>query len=267
MKHRWSLLLTIMLGLSACNWGDSTSKPKPDINTDTLAYAYKTLKERASDCGTRPDSACTVVKITYPVFNGQAALNDSVTHRLINLFMSEQPNNDLVAYVKLFLTRYDSFKKDDPRSVMYFTLDSHAKVIRQDSSLTTLEVGGYNFQGGAHGGSVTTFINWNTKAGKNITLSDIMVKNYRDSLTAIAEAIFRQQEKLTANASLANDYFFKDDRFALNENFLITPVGLRFLYNQYEIKPYAAGQTELAIPYANIKTLLRPNTVITQYLQ
>jgi hypothetical protein len=268
MKSTLGLLLVMTLGLSACNWGDGdTSRPKPDTTTDTLTYTYKTIKERAIDCGTKPDSTCTVVKITYPVFTGQPVLNDSITHKLINLFMSEKPNYDMGAYVKQFLAQYDNFKKDDPRSVMYFTLDSHAQIIRQDSNLTTLEIGGYNFQGGAHGSSITTFINWNTKAGKEIALSDVLIDNYQERLTAIADTLFRQQEKLTVNASLANDYFFKDDKFALNENFLITPVGLRFLYNQYEIKPYAAGQTELAIPYAKIKTLLRPNTVITQYLK
>jgi hypothetical protein len=48
---------------------------------------------------------------------------------------------------------------------------------------------------------------------------------------------------------------------------MLTPVGIRFLYNQYEIKPYAAGQTDLVVPYTQIKQLLKPNTVIAQYLK
>ena len=59
----------------------------------------------------------------------------------------------------------------------------------------------------------------------------------------------------------------KDNQFALNNNFLITPLGLRFLYNQYEIKPYSAGQTVLFIPYAKIKSLLLPHTVVSQYIK
>src|SRR3954464_15802417 len=93
MRNRLVLLLAAMLGLSACNWGDGdTSRPKPDINTDTLAYTTKTIKERAADCGTKPDSTCTVVKITYPVFNGQVALNDSISHKLIMLFGGNNPD-------------------------------------------------------------------------------------------------------------------------------------------------------------------------------
>jgi hypothetical protein len=45
-------------------------------------------------------------------------------------------------------------------------------------------------------------------------------------LTKIAEQIFRKNEKLTDTSSLARDYFFKDNKFALNENYSITPAGI-----------------------------------------
>ena len=48
---------------------------------------------------------------------------------------------------------------------------------------------------------------------------------------------------------------------------MITPTGLSFLYNEYEIKSYAEGQTTLFIPYTQIKSLLRPKTVVSQYLK
>lgn len=260
------LFLMLITGLSSCMWGEHRNQ-KPDINTDTLTYAYHTIKQRAADCGTKPDSSCTIVKVKYPVFNNQLVLNDTITHKLVNLFAVNKADNDLPQYIKHFLAGYDDFKKHDARSAMVFISDSHAKIIRQDSSLTTLEVSGYSFQGGAHGSSITIFINWNTKSEKNITLADILVNGYEGSLNQVAESIFRKEEKLTANASLAHDYFFKDNKFALNKNFLITPLGIRFLYNQYEIKPYAAGQTDVFIPYTQIKSLLRPNTVVTQYLK
>ncbi|MDB5002962.1 MAG: hypothetical protein JWQ34_1187 [Mucilaginibacter sp.] len=266
MKAGSLLFLGTILGLSSCMWGDD-KKPKPDITTDTLTYVNKTIKERATDCGNKPDSGCTVVKISYPMFNGQDSLNEIVSYKLVNLFGADEPGTDLQQYTEHFLAGYNAFKKHDKRSAMFFTLDSHAKIIRQDSSLTTLEISGYNFKGGAHGSSITTFINWNTKAQKSIDLGDVLTDNYKDKLTAIADTIFRKQEKLSETASLTNDYFFKDSKFALNENFSITPLGIRFLYNQYEIKPYAAGTTDLFIPYAKIKSLLKPNTVITQYLK
>lgn len=267
MKAVYLLVFGMMVsGLSSCMWGEQSNQ-KPDITTDTLTYAYHTIKQRATDCGAKPDSGCTIVKIKYPLFNNQTALNDTITHKLLNLFAVNKADDNIPQMIKHFFTDYDAFKKHDARSAMIFTLDSHARIIRQDSSLTSLEISGYTFQGGAHGSSITTFVNWNTKNQNNITLGDIFIANYKDKLTETADTIFRKEEKLSDTSSLANDYFFKSNKFALNNNFSITPLGIRFLYNQYEIKPYAAGQTDLLIPYAKIKSILRPNTVVTQYLK
>jgi hypothetical protein len=272
MKIRFVLFFVLMISLNACLWGDGdTSKPKPDITTDTLTYTYKTIKERAADCGTKPDSGCTVVKIKYPVFNNQPVLNDTLAKNILMLYSGgnpdDKPAKNLQELAANFIERY---KKDNPQKYspgMFYTLNLTASVVRQDSNITTLQLNGYNYEGGAHGSTITTFVNWNTKTNKNIYLKEIFINGYEDKLTAIADTIFRAQEKLTADASLVNDYFFTHHKFALNNNFAITPIGLKFLYNEYEIKPYAAGQTVLSIPYAKIKTLLRPNTVITQYLK
>jgi hypothetical protein len=260
------LLFFIVLGVSSCQWGVPNKVAEKPM--DTLHYTYKTIKERAADCGTKPDSGCTVVKIVYPVFDSAKTLNDTIVRKLTVMFaMDGKADSSLASMTQKFLKSYTDFKKTDPRSVMFFTLDDSVKVIHQDSSLTALQLKGYNYQGGAHGGSVTGFINWDTKAGKNLTLDDVFASGYPDKLNAIAEKIFRKDEKLSDTASLKDNYFFKDDKFALNQNFSITPLGIKFLYNQYEIKPYAAGITELFIPYAQIKSLVQPGSVVSQFIK
>lgn len=260
------LLFFVVIGLSSCQWG--VPKKVAEKPADTLRYTYKTIKERAADCGTKPDSGCTVVKINYPVFDSAKTLNDTIIRKLTAMFaMDGKPDSSLELMTKKFLKAYTDFKKDDSRSGMFFTLDDSVKVIHQDSSLTTLQVSGYSYQGGAHGGSFTGFINWDVKAGKNLRLDDVFAAGYHEKLNAVAEKIFRKDEKLSDTASLRDNYFFKDDKFALNENFSITPIGIKFLYNQYEIKPYAAGITTLFIPYAQIKSLLQPGSVVSQFIK
>jgi hypothetical protein len=269
MKLRYLPFLFIVLMMNACMWG-TPNKQKSDITTDTLAYTYKTIKQRASDCGSKSDSGCTIADIKYPEFKKDTVLNDSVKNRLFNLFWTDttpEADTDLQKYASGFINIYEQNKNSPDVKGRVFTLKSSAKVIRQDSSLTTLEIGGYMFQGGAHGHTLTYLFNWNTKANKVIGLSDIFVKDYEGKLNEIADTIFRNQELLGMDASLAQNYFFKNNQFALNNNFLITPVGIRFLYNQYEIKPYAAGQTNLLIPYTKIKSLLLPHTVVSQYIK
>ncbi|MBK0381086.1 DUF3298 and DUF4163 domain-containing protein [Mucilaginibacter segetis] len=267
MKARYFVLGSIIISMSACTWGKPDKKTDA-IFTDTLIYQYQTIHERAADCGNKPDSTCTVASIKYPLFANDAVLNDTVKNKLLNMFSfyEKQPDSSLKEMSAKFLKTYNDFKNQHPELNMYYTLDDYVNIIKQDSGIVALEYGGYTFQGGAHGATFTGYINWNPVAHKPITLDDILVSGYRDSLTKVAEEIFRKDEKLPDGRGYERDYFFKDDKFALNKNYSIVPTGIKFVYNQYEIKPYAAGQTELLIPYNKIRSLIRPDAVIQQYL-
>ena len=265
----WSLLIPVMVALTSCQFGGNAQKQDaPDIFEDTIAYTVEKFHQRGPDCSDKADSACTVVSVKYPVFKGQDALNDTIVSKLTGIFvMQGKPDTSIALMAKNFLKSYTDFKKSDPTSVMYYTMDTYVKVISQDSALIALEYGGYSFQGGAHGASFTGFINWDPDTKKAVYLKDILVENYKAPLNKIAEGIFRKNEKLKDTSTLARDYFFKDNKFALNENYLITPIGIRFMYNQYEIKPYAAGQTELILIWDTIRGLVKPNAIVAPYVK
>jgi hypothetical protein len=185
-----------------------------------------------------------------------------------NLFsIDKAPVTDFQQLATKFINQSDGAEKGKNTPAPVYELKINASVIRQDSSLTTLEIDGYIFQGGSHGLSLTQFVNWNSKLNKRISLNDVLMDGYSVQLTKVGEKVFRTQEKLADTSSFAKDYFFKDAKFRLNDNYQITPLGIRFLYNVYEIKPYAAGQTDLLIPYSQIKSILRPNTVVKQYIK
>ena len=266
MKLKLVFICLISVVASSCMW-NVPAKQAHAITKDTLVYIYKDFKERAADCGKKADSGCTVVKIKYPQFIDQRKLNDSITGKLISMFKDDKETDTSLSQLsKNFFKDYQNFKQN-PKYLMFYDINGYAKILRQDSSILTLETGGYVFKGGAHPASSINFINWNTKSNKNILLDDILVKDYQTHLNEIAEGIFRHTEKLADTSSLAVNYFFKGNKFALNNNYSITPLGLRFLYNQYEIKPYAAGITSIFIPWAQIKFLLKPHTVVAQYIQ
>jgi len=260
----WPLAI-VAIAFSSC-FHPNPPKVTPAITRDTLSYTYQLIKERAEDCGNKPDSGCSVAKIKYPVFPDRDVLNDTVSKKILSLF-DAHPDKDLQTRAKHFIAEYESFKKAKKHTLIPFDLDLHVNVIRQDSSLLTFEAGGSTFSGNAHPIELTLFTNWNTATQQQIVLSDIFVDGYQSKLNKIAEVIFRKNENLKDTSSLARDYFFKNKTFSLNTNFLITPIGIRFLYNEYEIKPYAAGMTDLLIPYSQIKPLLKPNTVVQQYIK
>jgi len=260
------LVLALLSGLNSCMWG-VPDKQTSGITKDTLAYTYQTIKDRAPHCVDKPDSACSLFTIRYPIFKSAKPLNDLLLKKLIRVSTKDTLINNINSLIGDFFKPYNDFNKHHSNKDITYVLNDSIRVLRQDSSLTTLEIKSYEFRGGAHGMNATSFVNWDSKPNKALKLSDIFKPGYEQQLTKIGETIFRKDEKLSETASLADDYFFKDAKFSLNENFLITPLGIKFLYNDYEIKPGAAGQTELLIPYAQIKSLLKPNTVITQYIK
>ncbi|GAB2687167.1 hypothetical protein GCM10027037_06700 [Mucilaginibacter koreensis] len=264
-------LSLISLCLFACNYSKPPNRiASSDVKTDTLTYQYKTIKQRAGDCGSKPDSTCTSAVITYPFFEGQMALNDTINQRLSKMFGGDyrlKATNIQDAATRLIKLYNQDKKQGSIQGSMYYTLDSHARVIDQDSTLLAIELSGYYYEGGAHGMTITNFLNWDTKNKKPLGLDDIFVSGYQPKLTQIADTIFRKEELLSPTASLAHDYFFKDAKFSLNDNFVVTPTGIKFLYNAYEIKPYAAGQTSIEIPYNKLKKLIKPDSPAAIYVR
>ena len=270
MKLNLIPLIALIGLLAACTDPKTPNRLKnAEVNTDTLKYTYKTIRQRAADCGTKSDSSCTAAVVKYPVFEQQPALNDTVSYHLANLFATsyKASYSTVQQAAEGLIAQYDRDKKG--RSIpaqMHYSLDSHAEIITDDTALVTIELSGYYWQGGAHGITITKYINWDTRAKKNLRLDDILISGYAPKLNAIAEQIFRAEELLTPTATLANDYFFKNARFSLNNNFALTPLGIKFMYNPNEIKPYAAGQTSLEIPYQKISKLIKPGSVAATYI-
>jgi hypothetical protein len=83
-------------------------------------------------------------------------------------------------------------------------------------------------------------------------------EGYEEKLTQLGEKAFRKERALTDTASLQKNYFeFPANKFTLNQNYGFTKEGIVFYYNSYEIAAYAAGPTEVIIPYEEIKGWLR----------
>jgi len=139
----------------------------------------------------------------------------------------------------------------------------------QDSSLTTIYFSGESYDGAAHGHNGFTFINWDVKKSGMIELTDLFDQGSLVKLTKIAEKMFRKRQNLSDTASLADNHYYsiRDGVFMLTDNFLLTKKGITFLYNEEELDAWSEGTPQFDIPYSQIKSLLRPNTVVAQFIK
>jgi hypothetical protein len=277
MRLQHLFVCLIILEIYSCNSGGSNAQTSDTIKkttsidkrtssfikNDTVVYTYKKLKSYDKNC--KPKNDCSYVNISFPIFQNLPQLNKTVIQAVLTYLNNEhgKPENLDVIFKEFsddFFADIDSSESINPS-----TLELEITTAAQDSSFVILKFAD-EMSGGAHPNQNDGFINWNTKKDNIIGLEDILIDGYKTRLTKIAEKIFRKNENLTSSDSLEN-YFFKNGIFTLDGNFQITPKGLSFFYNNYEIKPYSEGPTTLLIPYLQIKSLLRPNTVVSQYIK
>ncbi len=264
--NKLTLILSSVALLLLASCGQNSKTDNRAVSNDTLAYSIQSIKEKAGDCVNKPDSGCTMAIYTFPVFKSDKSLNDTVTATLVNFFNTNtNPDSSLHQTAKLFITAYNGYKKAYPKKAVKFSLNCESKVLYHPAGLTIVGADFFITMTAA-GGHITRFINWDNAAEKKLTMEDLFIPDYQKKLNAIGESIFRKNEGLSDTEPLTK-YFFPNKQFKLNDNFCITPEGLAFIYLQNEIKPMAAGQTRIVIPYNDIRSILKPNTALWQFIK
>lgn len=232
---------------------------------DTLSYQYKTLKKESKALITADtDTIVSTIELKYPAFKNPV-WNEQVKQLVFNSETEKSNYATYDEYLNAFINaslEANAEEEEYPRS---WSQDINVHIEHQFAGTQTLSLSlsMYNYTGGAHPNSSLIYVNYDIFSKKIIKLSDLINPNMMARLTYIAGTIFRKQEGLSPTEPLEN-YFFENQKFSLNSNFLITKKGLLFFYNPYEIRSYAEGPMELMVPYSAISTLFRINPYIPQ---
>ncbi len=199
----------------------------------------------------REEKFCMLESLTYPATERSTLPYATELPRRIHPFLKEYRAVDLRKEL------YNTLKDMEPAMTGEWYEKRSVALFAQTSSTYTLIVNSSGYTGGAHGFFSTAFLNYTPGGEKALTLSDLFIRDSKRTLRRIAERYYRHSVGLSSHASLTREGWF-ENRFTLAREFAITPRGLLFVYNQYEIKPYAAGQTSLMLPYALVRPLIDP---------
>ncbi|WP_316809881.1 DUF3298 and DUF4163 domain-containing protein [Pedobacter heparinus] len=264
MKKLYILLMAA--SFSACQ-----SEQKASSNADTtaaeaadqLSFKYDSVKVYSKHpiAGTENLKDTTKAVISYPVFADQK-VNQFIEQKVMNSANEGEHYSSYEDFATAFVKNFDDFSKDNAAYAQTWFMNGKVEVIAQQPDYLSLLYTYVNYEGGAHPNSAFTYLNYNPTNHQEILLDSLIKPGSMPALTAIAEKIFRKNEKISATASLKDSYFFENDKFSLNQNFTIAREGLKFLYNPYEIKAYAFGTTELLVPFAALKEVARPNSLL-----
>ena len=126
----------------------------------------------------------------------------------------------------------------------------------------TYETSCYVFLGGAHGSAVCYPVNIVRSTGRVLaaTVDTLKQKALQPILRrGVKEYISKAENRKIKDRDLQNMLFVEHGIIPLPATVpVLTPEGLRFVYQQYEIGPYALGMVEFTVPYADVKSCLTP---------
>lgn len=251
---KYSPLLFILLLMSCATSNETKESP--------ISYEQKTFRLE-SQGGCKADTLqCAYFEVTYPEFAGMdAEVSRGISKKIdaaVSLGNPESQGQSMEQIGKIFIQDYDDFKSEIPDAFGGWHYTAKVEVEVLTDSLLSLSVHDEYYTGGAHGGSGVYFINVDPRTGDEFTLDNFFKPGYSDALTNLGNKVFRQTRNLSDTSSLSENYFeFPEDKFQLNKNYGFTQEGVVFFYNSYEIAPYAAGPTEVVIPYKDVKEWIR----------
>ena len=226
----------------------------------TTKTEFKTVnysKSSAKDCN--DDYNCASINLTVLEAQNGNATSDSINKAIFktvrnSVFVGENPKeiktyNDLThSFITLFTELKTELKQD---SIPSWEATVKTKVGYQSSKVINIVVDYYLFTGGAHGYGAVNSLLFDPKTGKILTKTKLF--SDAGKILSLAEAKFRNQQKIPQNTSFTDaGYFFDKNIFILPKNILFTKKGLTLHYNQYEIASYANGPIEIELSFDEI---------------
>lgn len=116
------------------------------------------------------------------------------------------------------------------------------------------------YTGGAHGGALETYINFNEKTGTIITYDELFGNKQEAVKKLIKEQIIKDNDCKTEEELVEKRSIFSlGDVYLSNNNFLIEKDGIMFCYNPYDIAPWSEGFIFAKLSYKELEGLITPN--------
>ncbi len=142
------------------------------------------------------------------------------------------------------------------------TLDSTYSVSYNENSLVSIQFEYYSYvAGAAHPISYTKTLTYDMLSRQEIQLQDLFIAD-SDWLTTLSTY---SSNDLNTREVLQ----FAEGAQPLMENFsrwVITPEGLKFFFDTYQVAPYAAGPQQVLIPYSELMGVIADPGILTPLL-
>ncbi len=233
-------------------------------STDSVTYKYF-LEEMIYNSPENEIGALIEIKYIEIINAPYPAVKDSINTFIINYGLDTYDNYDDL--MKNFIDEFIDAQHYYPSPVGWED-KRNIHVTCNSNYILSLSFNFFSYSGGAHPNGWTNFFNFNLYTGELLKLEDLFTESQIMELNLIAEIKFREIYDIDDSESLEkHGFWFDEDKFKLNDNFLITDKGLIFLFNPYEITAYVVGSTTIEVTYDEIIDMIRRNSMLYLFIK
>jgi hypothetical protein len=170
---------------------------------------------------------------------------------------------------KSFFKEYLEINKDQDEDYLYaanWVNQSDIEVVFNDDYFATLSFSNYQYLGGAHGMFDETYLVIDTKNGNKVKLNDIFDKQ---NLVTLEKRMLKKAYAYTGfeNATSPRDAGYLVDKIKITENFSLNAKGITFVYQPYEIAPYAVGMPVFFFEWNEIKDIMKADASVRSLMK
>lgn len=253
LTRLYSILFLLIL-LTSC----TSQKNIQEIQTSSTIEFINISKTNKID-----NKGILKIDLVVPIFKHKnyIFINKSVKstiYREMNAELNNEPisenslNNLVDNYTSLVINDYsdiDTYSFEFYNSIIIDTIYSKKSIIVLEEKIES-------YMGGAHGNYNTQYYTFDTKSQTQLLVNNLFNKK---ELTELAYNYFLEQNGLTKKEIdiEKEGYWFKDNKFHLNDNFSIDNKNLIFIFNPYEIASYAQGQIIIEIPLLKLNSIVK----------
>lgn len=146
-----------------------------------------------------------------------------------------------------------AFPQNAPQMTEPYKISAEAEAAVTDS-LVTYIISRWSYTGGAHGMYATECHTYSLAGGYELSTADLFSERQLLGMEALLRRKLCEQYEAANDDELAERGFFPE-YISLTENFRITPEGITFYYNPYDIGCYALGAVDVTMSREELENL------------
>ena len=153
---------------------------------------------------------------------------------------------------------------DNPEEIPWlnYEADYEGSVLATVGPFLSYQIMAYFYTGGAHGSTLCNYLVFDTSKNSVVQLGDIVDEQTRPYIAELmANKPLEDMDGRSLNQMKKEGYLFEDAVLDLPDNFFFTSKGITFVFQQYEIAPYAMGLISVTLTWDELQPLLPEDSV------